>query len=108
MKEAQKTQEIGFDTIKYDLNTYLRYCEHATHLLDDTEETAPWATKLIKKGLPIIDERIKRIISEIRNKAKTIFNETKDTALEDFGIRTCKQAHDLSLQDPPGFIDWIR
>jgi len=56
----------NFDEIKYDLNSYRRYCERAVELIDITEEVAPVASKLIRRGLPVIDQRIKATIIEIQ------------------------------------------
>ncbi len=100
LTEVQKTQEMGFEVLKWNLNAYRQYCEEAAKLLDTTEEKAPLATKIIRIGSTIIDQKIKEIIGEIQNRSKAIFNETKNTPLKEFGLKTCKQAQELSLQDP--------
>ncbi len=85
LKEVQKVHDIDFNTVKCDLNAYRRYCERAAELLETTAEKAPGATKLIKKGLPIIDQKIKEILTEIQENAKALCKQTKDTPLEDLG-----------------------
>lgn len=37
----------------------------------DTEEAAPFASMAIKKGLPILDRKLKSLIEEVQEKAKT-------------------------------------
>ncbi|MCZ7358010.1 MAG: HEAT repeat domain-containing protein [Candidatus Methanoperedens sp.] len=100
LKEAQKARD--FNDEKSDLKAYRRYCERASELLEITGEKAPNATRLIMKSLPIIDNRIKNILPEIRDKAIAIYNHTKDTPLMDIGMRTCRQAQELSLKNPVG------
>ncbi len=63
LKEVQNLKEKDFNAVKSNLNAYRRYCERAAELLETTEEKAPGATKLIKKGLPIIDQKIKEILT---------------------------------------------
>lgn len=100
LKEAQKVEDTDFDLKKSNLNAYMLYCEHAVELLDAVEEKTPGAARLVRKGLPIIDEMIKEIITEIRGRAKEIYERTKDTPLKEFGQKTCMQTQDLSLQNP--------
>ena len=100
LKEVQNLNEKDFISVKCDLNAYRRYCERVADILEDTEEIAPGASKLIRKGLPIIDDRIKGKIAEIQRRSKEIYKSTKDTPLMDFGQRTCRQTHELSLQNP--------
>jgi hypothetical protein len=90
LKEAQKARD--FNVIKSDLNAYRRYCDRACELLDTTEEGAHGASSLIRKGLPIIDERIKGILAEIEEKAKTLCKKTQGTVVEPLGIETNRKA----------------
>ncbi|MBU4220492.1 MAG: HEAT repeat domain-containing protein [Euryarchaeota archaeon] len=83
LKEVQKARD--FNTLKSDLNAYRRFCDRACELLDTTEEKAPGASRLIRRGLPIIDERIKGIIAEIQEKAKALCKQVKDTEYKEIG-----------------------
>ena len=76
LNEAQKLQDM--DDIKADLNGYRKYCDRACELLDSTEGKAPEATQLIKRGLPVIDERIKKTIGDIQEKSKALCNKTRN------------------------------
>jgi len=98
IKEVQKHRD--FDDMKNDLNAYRRYCERAADMLDAADERAPSTARLVRRGLPIIDEKIREIIGEIQEQAKEIYTHTTDTPLKDFGIKTCNQAKELSLQNP--------
>lgn len=103
LKEVQKVQEMDFNTMKSDLNAYRLYCERAADLLDTTEDKAPGATKLIRRGLPIIDQKIKKIITEIQEKASIFCKQTQDTPLEDLGKEIYRQGKNFSLiRDPIG------
>ena len=103
LKEVQKARD--FNEIKSDLNAYRRYCDRACELLDTTEEKAPGASRLIRKGLPIIDEKIKGIIAEIQEKAKALCKETKGTQLNDIGKEIFWQGQKLSQIGNPIILD---
>jgi len=101
LKEAQMARD--FNAVKSDLNAYKRYLDRACELLDTAEEKAPCASRLIRKGLPIIDERIKGIIAEIQEKAKALCGETKNTTFRDAGIELNRIGQDFSqIRDPIG------
>jgi HEAT repeat protein len=99
LSEAQKLRDLN--DIKADLNGFRRYCDRACELLDTTEETAPGATKLLRRGLPVIDERIQGIITEIQEKAKAVCRQSLNTPLEDFGREINQISQDLpKVRDP--------
>jgi len=102
LKEVNDARD--FDIMKRDLNAYRLYCDRAADLLDTTEEKAPRATKMIKRGLPIIDERIKEIIREIQERASAVCKQTQGTPLEEIGQETIRYAQELPLQDPLALI----
>ncbi len=101
LKEVHKTKD--FDGMKSNLNAYRRYSDRACELLEMTEGRAPGATKLIRKGLPIIDEKIRGIIAEIQQKTKALCKETKDTSLEELGKEVNNAGQNLlKVRDPIG------
>ncbi len=101
--EAQNAQKMSFENHKSVLKACRGYCERAAELLETTEEKAPLATKIIKKGLPIIDEKIKRIITEVRENAKVFCKKTLDTPLEKLGKEINQIGQDLlKIRDPIG------
>ena len=99
LNEAQKLREL--DDIKADLNGYRRYCDRACELLDSTEDRAPGATLLVRRGLPVIDERIQRTIEEIQEKSKALCKKTRnaESPLEPLGIEINQYAGELSTKD---------
>jgi len=65
-----------------ELNFYKKYCDRAAELMRDAEDSAPFATIAMKKGLPILDRNLKELLEEIQKKAKIACKESKDTAAE--------------------------
>ena len=99
LQEAQKLR--GLDEIKSDLNAYRRYCDRTVELLNETEDKAPGAAKLVRRGLPIIDERIKAILTEIQEKTEALCKETVNSPLEDLGKEVNKIGQGLAhVRDP--------
>ena len=56
--------------MKGELNFYRKYCDHAAELMKDTDEKAPFATEVLRKGLPILDRNLKELIEEIQEESK--------------------------------------
>jgi hypothetical protein len=101
LKEAQRLSNMKLDDIKLDLKAYMQYCNRAAELLYNTEKSAPGATKLVRRGLPIIDRRIKERIAEIQNKSRTICQQTRgtETPFEPLGFELNREAEGLSDRD---------
>ena len=99
LKEAQQAQ--NFNEMKHDLNAYRRYCDRAVELLDSTEDKTPGPAKVIRRGLPVIDERIKQILAEIQEKAKTLYKQTQGTQFADLGDELNKAGQNfLKIRNP--------
>ncbi|MEI6104217.1 MAG: HEAT repeat domain-containing protein [Methanothrix sp.] len=101
LKEAQRTWDMQLAGMQCDLKAYMRYCNQAAEYLNQAEKDAPSATKLIRKGLPNIDQRIKEIIGSIQEKAQTICIQGKGTgtALEAAGLELNHWAKELSFEN---------
>ena len=99
LSEAQSLREANLDVIQHKLNTYMQYCNRAADLIGSAEEGAPGAAQVLRRGLPIIDDRIKEIIREIQENAEAVCRETQETPLEEFGLATAKSAQELPTQD---------
>ena len=82
LKEVQSLNNLDLEAKKGELNFYRKYCDRAAELMRETEETAPFATLAMKKGLPILERNLKGIIEEIQQKAKTACKEAKGTPAE--------------------------
>jgi hypothetical protein len=102
LRESQRLKERPIQEIVYELNAFRWYCEKAAEHMKAAEGEAPVAVRLLKKGLPIIDERIKAKIAEIQDKAKQICQITRSsgTEYEAFGIEINKVARSISSEDP--------
>jgi len=98
LSEAHKLTD--FDAMKSDLNAYMQYCDRAADLIGDAAEGAPGAARVLQRGLPIIDDRIKEIIREIQERARAVCRETQETPLEELGLATDISAQGLPIRDP--------
>jgi len=99
LTEAHKSMD--FSAMKSDLNACRRYCDRAADLIGDAAEDAPGAAGILRRGMPIIGERIKEIIREIREKAEAVCRETRGTGTpyEPLGMEIKKWAGELSDRD---------
>jgi len=95
ISEAQKVTD--FDATKSDLKTYMQYCNRAADLIGDAAEDAPGAAGILRRGMPIIGERIR----DIQEKAEAVCRQTQGTPLEELGLKTALSAHGLTARDPP-------
>jgi HEAT repeat protein len=97
LKEVQKARD--FDDVKSDLKAYKRYLDHACELLDTAEEKALGASRLIRKGMPIIDERITGIIAEIQETAKVACQQSLGTQVEEIACAANKAIQKWYIDD---------
>ncbi len=91
LKEIQNLGNLDLEAKKSELNFYRKYCDHAAELLKDTYEKAPFATEVLRKGLPILDRNLKGIVEEIHEKAKTAYKESKGTNVQETALAVCKE-----------------
>jgi HEAT repeat protein len=81
LQEAQKLRDL--DEIQADLNAYRRYCNRAEELLDETEDKAPGAAKLMR--------------------AEALCEQTQSTSFEDLGKEANRAGKELIMvKDPIG------
>ena len=83
LKEVQNLENMDLKAKKGELNFYRKYCDQAAELMKNTKKTAPSATILMRKGLPILDRKLKSLLEEIQEKAKIACQESKGTATEE-------------------------
>jgi HEAT repeat protein len=102
LEEAHNLKDKDIDYIQSNLDVYRTYCDTAAELLNESEKENPFASKLVKRGLPIIDVEIKKILTEIREKALAICKLTKGTAFEIYGKEVNKAGNQLDLRDSEG------
>jgi len=83
LKEVQNIGNLDLSEMKSELNFYRKYCDHAAELMKETDEKAPFATKVLRKGLPILDKNLKELLEEIKEKAKTACKVSQGTTTEE-------------------------
>ena len=91
LNEVQKLENLDLETKKGELNFYRKYCDHAAELMKNTDEKAPFATEVLRKGMPILDRRLKEILEEIQEKAKTACQISKRTATQEIACAVNKE-----------------
>ncbi|WP_440955362.1 HEAT repeat domain-containing protein [Methanosarcina sp. Mfa9] len=91
LKEVQNAENMDLNAMKGELNFYRKYCEHAAELMRDAEEAAPFATATMRKGLPILDRKLKSLLEEIQEKAKTACRESKGTDTEEIACAVSRE-----------------
>ncbi len=91
LKEVQNLENMDLAARKNELNFYRTYCEQAAKLMDDTEEAAPFATATMRKGLPILDRKLKSLLEEIQEKAKTACRESQGTETEEIACAVSRE-----------------
>ncbi len=104
LKEVHNLGKLDLQGIKDELNFYRKYCDRAAELMKDTDEKAPFATKVLRKGLPILGRNLKGLLEEIQEKAKVFSEQTKGTQFEQLGNELNKSSQFLlQVRDPLGF-----
>jgi HEAT repeat protein len=83
LKEVQNLEYVDLELKKSELDFYRKYYEHAEELLEKTEETSPYATETLRKGFPFLDNKLKIIIEEIKEKAKTACQVSQGTPTQE-------------------------
>jgi hypothetical protein len=68
---------------KNELDLYRKYFDRVEELMMETEKTAPYATIALRRGLPILDRKLRSLLEEIQVKAKTAFQVSKGTFTEE-------------------------
>ncbi len=96
LKEAHRLQEKNLYEIKRDFKIYSQYCIRFAELLEDAEDKAPRAVKLLRIGGKRVDSHIKETIAEIQEIAKELCKMTVGTEVEPLGREVNQQAKEIS------------
>lgn len=101
LREVQDLGNLDFKAKKYKLEFYRKYCDRAAELIKDTEETAPFATIALRKGLPILDRNLKTLIEEIQEKAKITCQVSQGTSTQEIACSVSKEVQkwEISSQE---------
>ncbi|AAM31724.1 hypothetical protein MM_2028 [Methanosarcina mazei Go1] len=95
LKEVQNMRDLDLPKMKGELNFYRKYCDHAAELMKEIDENAPFATEVLRKGLPILDRNRKGILEEINEKAKAVCKQTSGTSAQYLGLEINETAKEL-------------
>ena len=91
LKKVQNMGNLDLSGMKDELNFYRKYCDHAAELMKYTDEKAPFATEVLRKGLPILDRNLKELLEEIQKKAKTACQISQGTDTEEIACAVNKE-----------------
>jgi len=91
LKEVQSMGTIDLPRMKSEINFYRKYCEHAAEIMKCTDEKAPFATEVLRKGLPILDRNLKELIEEIKEKAEAACQLSQGTANKEIACTVNKE-----------------
>lgn len=100
--EAHNTTD--FDIKKSELNSYRRYCDRAADLIDDASKGAPGAALVMQRGLPIIDQKIKELLDEVKKKSEIICK-AADLPESELGCRIGQHVATASATDNPLILE---
>ena len=105
LNEVQNLGNLDLSEMKGELNFYRKYCDRASELMIDSEKTAPSATEVLRRGLPILDRNIKGLLEEIQKKAKIACKESKNTATEAIVCEINKEIQNAISDDQKQYIE---
>jgi methyl-accepting chemotaxis protein len=91
LNEVQNSANLDFQGMKGELNFYRKYCDRAAELMKDTDEKAPFATEVLRKGLPLLDRNLKGLIEEIQKKANAACQVSQGTATQEIACVVNKE-----------------
>ncbi len=91
LKEVQNLGYLDLQAMKGELNFYRKYCDHAAELMKYTDKKAPFATEVLRKGLPILDRNLKELLKEIREKAKAACQVSQGTPTQELACTVSKE-----------------
>ncbi|AKB47449.1 hypothetical protein MSKOL_1672 [Methanosarcina sp. Kolksee] len=100
LKEVKNLETLDLQAMKGELNFYRKYCDHAAELMKCTDEKAPFATKVLRKGLPILDRNLKELIEEIQEKAKNTYKQSQGTVTEKIAYSVCREVQKWEMGSP--------
>lgn len=82
LQKAQSQRDRPLEDNVSDLNYYRWYCEKAAEYMAAAEDNAPGAVELMRKGNPLLDQRVQANTVEIQEKAREICQITRGSVTE--------------------------
>jgi HEAT repeat protein len=107
LKEVQNLGSLDLPGMKGELNFYRKYCDHAAELMKDASEKAPFVTKVLRKGLPILDRNLKELLVKIQQKAKIACKESIGTPTEEIARIVNREVQKLEISNQEEMIEKV-
>jgi len=99
LTEVQSMGNLDLQAKKGELDFYRKYCDCAEELMRNAEESAPYATAAMRKGMPILDRYLKELIEEIQEKAKIACNESKETEAKEIACAVSREVQKWEISN---------
>lgn len=95
LKAVQKKSESDLNTKKRNINIYRQYCERVIEKLDCIEQKLPGATRVLRRGLPLINIKMKESLEVIEGKTKEFFINSQQTPFNEISKNTYRSVKGL-------------
>lgn len=103
-----KLENIDTETMKNELKYFNECLEQAEKLMEETEKTTFLATKIMRKGPPILNRKLKSLLKEIQEKAKTACRESQGTPTQEIARTVCQEVQKWEISDPTDMEEYIK
>lgn len=97
LEEVQSLENRSLEDNKEDLSHYMEYCERAADLMSETEQISPYATEVLRRGLPILNRKLNSLIEEIRENAKTACQASQGTPTQEIACTVSKKVQNWKI-----------
>ncbi len=97
LKDVQSLENRSLEIDKEDLSHYMEYCERAADLMSETEQVSPYATEVLRRGLPILNRKLNSLLEEIREKAKTACQVSQGTPTQEIACAVSREVQSWKI-----------
>lgn len=97
LEEVQSLENRSLEDNKEELSHYMEYCERAADLMSETEQVSPYATEVLKRGLPILKRKLNFLLEEIKEKAKTACQVSQGTPTQEIACAVSREVQNWEI-----------
>ncbi|AKB51629.1 hypothetical protein MSBRW_2376 [Methanosarcina barkeri str. Wiesmoor] len=97
LEEVQNLENRSLEDNKEELSHYMEYCERAADLMSETEQISPYATEVLRRGLPILNRKLNSLLEEIREKAKTACQVSQGTPTQEIACAVSREVQNWKI-----------